>query len=81
MIGLYFRIKNILKIFKKCAKYILFDNNVNGTYDATISGTLTRFGSDAAYNYSEKLRRVISFSEVGLTSLKGAFRGRTKAVQ
>lgn len=46
-----------------------------GTYTVTIRGALTQFGSGGfSYTNSPKLTQVISFGELGLTSLSGAFR-------
>jgi surface protein len=61
-----------------------YDNN--GTYQVNIYGSLIKFG----YGYgsgllhpsqnSNKLRNVISFGEIGLTSLEGAFYNETNLV-
>jgi len=49
-----------------------------GIYTVNISGSLSQFGN-GYYNYdnAEKLIRVTSFGNLGLTSLFGAFRGTT----
>lgn len=49
----------------------------SGTYTVTISGTLTRYGIDTVGNstYAAKLRKVLSFGRLGITSLAYAFRG------
>jgi len=48
-----------------------------GTKAVSISGSLTQFGSGVAYNNADKLVRVTSFGNLGLTSLYGAFYGTT----
>jgi len=45
----------------------------NTTYTITISGTVTHFGALAALARTE-YRRCLSFGDIGLTSLQGAFR-------
>ena len=53
-----------------------------GTYTVSISGTLERFGNglDTTTTYQNKLIAVISFGEIGLTSLSGAFNGASNLV-
>jgi surface protein len=46
-----------------------------GTYTVTISGAALQFGSGIAYPNVEKLINVSSFGDLGLISLRGAFRG------
>jgi surface protein len=49
-----------------------------GTYTVEIDGTLTQFGLGAStYPYVSRLTEVVSFGEIGLTSLSGAFNGAT----
>lgn len=46
----------------------------NGTYNVSLSGTLTQFGNtNLGYENGDKLIEVKSFGEIGLTSLDGAF--------
>ncbi|MCF8294852.1 MAG: BspA family leucine-rich repeat surface protein [Bacteroidales bacterium] len=44
-----------------------------GTYTVEISGTLTQFGSSYSNTSNQYLRKVITFGNTGLTSLKAAF--------
>ncbi len=44
-----------------------------GTYTVSISGDLTQFGTYSAWTGVEYLTEVVSFGDVGLTSLYGAF--------
>jgi len=48
-----------------------------GTYTVTISSSLTQFGNGFPYANVEKLIKVNSFGDIGLTSLGGAFYGAT----
>jgi len=53
-----------------------------GTYTVKITGTLTQFGkSTAACANADKLIKVTSFGDIGLTSLRGAFYGTTNLEQ
>ncbi len=54
-----------------------------GTYTVSISGTLTHFGHNEAGSIPNinKLVRVTSFGNIGLTSLKKAFNGATNLVE
>jgi surface protein len=55
--------------------------NSLGTKTVYIIGSLTHFGHDSAsYNYADRLISVISFGEIGLTSLAGAFINATSLV-
>ena len=52
--------------------------STSGPYTVEIDGTLTQFGlGDSTYLYAPLLSNVISFGEIGLTSLSGAFNGAT----
>jgi surface protein len=52
-----------------------------GSYTVTISGTLQQFGNgDAGYPHVDRLVRVLSFGNLGLTSLSGAFRNAVNLV-
>jgi surface protein len=53
----------------------------SGTYTVSISGTLTRFGSNSTYPNANKLYKVLSFGEIGLTSLSGAFRNCSNLIE
>ncbi len=46
---------------------------IAGTYTVSISGDLTQFGTYSAWTGVEYLTEVVSFGDVGLTSLYGAF--------
>ena len=52
--------------------------STSGPYTVEIDGTLTQFGlGDSTYLYAPLLSSVISFGEIELTSLSGAFNGAT----
>lgn len=51
--------------------------STEGTKTVSINGTLTQFGSGWSYSNAEKLVKVTSFGNLGLTSLNGAFYGTT----
>ncbi len=57
--------------------------DTSGIYTVTISGTLTWFGKDywEPYANADKLVRVTSFGDLGLTSLTGAFRSAYNLVE
>ncbi len=47
----------------------------DGIYNVSISGTLTQFGNSwMGYDNADKIEKVTSFGEIGLTSLSGAFK-------
>ncbi|MCB2194259.1 MAG: BspA family leucine-rich repeat surface protein [Bacteroidetes bacterium] len=47
----------------------------DGIYSVSISGTLTQFGNSwMGYDNADKVEKVTSFGEIGLTSLSGAFK-------
>ncbi|WP_396174555.1 BspA family leucine-rich repeat surface protein, partial [Flavobacterium sp.] len=48
-----------------------------GTYTITIYGTMTQFGSGAAYSNAARITRMVEWGCTGLTSLNGAFWGAT----
>ncbi len=54
-----------------------------GTYNVIITGTLTIFGNGLSGNTSNfsKLKRVISFGNIGLIQLNGAFKDATALYQ
>ncbi len=54
-----------------------------GTYNVIITGTLTIFGNGLSGNTSNfsKLKRVISFGNIGLIQLNGAFKDATSLYQ
>jgi len=48
--------------------------SIPGTYRVKITGTLTEFGNGAnEYSNAERLTKIISFGNIGLTKLNGAF--------
>ena len=51
-----------------------------GTYRVKITGTLTQFGSGSSYTNSDRLTKVISFGNIGLTKLVGAFYNATNLI-
>ncbi len=56
--------------------------DAEGTYIVTISGSFTRYGKIwDIYDNADKLIRVNSFGEVGLTSLAGAFRNAVNLIE
>ena len=53
-----------------------------GTYMVSITGVLTQFGNGYNwYSNGDKLAKVTSFGNIGLTSLSGAFRGSTNLTE
>jgi len=53
-----------------------------GTYQVTISGSFSKFGKGwESYNNADKLIKVISFGDVGLTNLSGAFRDAVNLIE
>ncbi|HNS30262.1 MAG TPA: BspA family leucine-rich repeat surface protein, partial [Tenuifilaceae bacterium] len=50
----------------------------HGQYTVSITGSLTRFGSNTENPYAGKLKKVISFGNLGLTSLANAFHKATQ---
>ncbi len=48
-----------------------------GQYTVSIRGELSQFGNGEVYESANKLLEVLSFGELGLTSLSGAFAGAT----
>jgi len=50
----------------------------HGRYTVSITGNLTRFGSNTENPYAGKLKKVISFGNLGLTSLANAFHKATQ---
>jgi surface protein len=55
--------------------------STHGEYTVAISGSLERFGSGIYINYAYNLRKVISFGDLGLKSLSGAFNGAINLVE
>ena len=55
---------------------------VPGTYNVQINNYLSQFGNGSTtYSNADKLTKVISFGEIGLTSLSGAFLNATNLTQ
>jgi surface protein len=52
-----------------------------GQYTVSISGPLQHFGKWEGYDHADKLIKVTSFGDLGLTSLTGAFRGAVNLTQ
>ena len=52
-----------------------------GEYTVSIGGSLQRFGIGNKYDHAEKLTRVTSFGNLGLTSLAGAFWGAVNLIE
>lgn len=76
----------------RCARKVTAAGDVSCTYDATIDGTgpfniridgtVTQLGSgDTAYPNADKIKKVTSWGDLGLTSLSGAFNGATSLTQ